>query len=63
MFNCAIYLLDRNKKLVEKGDVGELYVAGSHLCSGYMNNREMTRFSKNPFSDSPGMSLLITVDS
>ena len=54
MFNCALYLLDSDKNLVEKGDIGELYVAGSHLCSGYLNNREMDRFVENHIDDTPG---------
>jgi len=54
MFNCALYLLDSDKKLVEKGDIGELYVAGSHLCSGYLNNREMDRFVDNHIDNTPG---------
>jgi non-ribosomal peptide synthetase component F len=47
--NCSIYLLDSNtQQLVAEGDVGEIYVAGSHLCSGYVNQREMQRFVVNP---------------
>lgn len=42
------------------GDIGEVYVAGSHLCSGYVNNREMDRFILNLIDkDEPGTSKII----
>lgn len=42
--------------MVEIGDIGEVYVAGSHLCSGYVNNREMDRFILNLIDkDEPGI--------
>ena len=48
MDNCAVYLLDpEGMHVVDIGDIGEIYVAGSHLCSGYVNNREMDRFVPN----------------
>lgn len=54
MDNCAVYLLDSAKELVEVGEIGELYVAGSHICSGYVRNREMERFVTNHIDDTPG---------
>ncbi|XP_057376385.1 beta-alanyl-bioamine nonribosomal peptide synthetase ebony-like isoform X2 [Daphnia carinata] len=58
MDNCAIYLLDASKELVDDGEIGELYVAGSHLCSGYVRNREMERFVKNQVDSTPGYDVM-----
>ena len=52
--NCAVYLLDASKVLIKDGEIGEIYVAGSHLCSGYVRNREMERFLKNHIDNTPG---------
>lgn len=52
--NCAVYLLDSSKNLVSLGEIGELYVAGSHICSGYVRSREMERFVKNHIDDTTG---------
>jgi len=47
--------------VVEIGDIGEVYVAGSHLCSGYVNNREMDRFILNLIDkDEPGIKKYIS---
>lgn len=54
--NCAVYLLDSDKKLVEIGEIGEVYVAGSHICSGYVRNREMERFVNNHIDNTTGVS-------
>ena len=40
--------------MVEIGEIGEIYVAGAHLCSGYVNNREADRFVANHIDSSPG---------
>lgn len=55
MDNCAIYLLDSDKKMVKDGEIGEIYVAGKHLCSGYVNNREMERFVLNHVDNDSGV--------
>lgn len=48
--------------MVEIGDIGEVYVAGSHLCSGYVNNREMDRFILNLIDkDEPGIKKIYTM--
>lgn len=51
-----MYLLDSEKKLVEIGEIGEVYVAGSHICSGYVRNREMERFVNNHIDNTTGVS-------
>lgn len=53
--NCVIYLLDPTKEPVESGEVGEIYVAGAHLCSGYVNNREAERFIPNHIENASGI--------
>ena len=47
MDNCAVYLLNGAKELVPLGDIGEMYVVGAHVASGYVNNREKDRFTAN----------------
>ena len=54
--NCAVYLLDSAMELVDVGEIGEIYVAGSHICSGYVRNREMERFVTNHVESTPGWS-------
>lgn len=43
------------------GDIGEIYVAGRHLCAGYVNNREMERFVPNHIDDAPGTACPLSV--
>lgn len=45
--NTALYLLDDKGQIVEPGCLGELYVAGANLASGYVNNRDKHRFVDN----------------
>lgn len=47
MDNTALYLLNENGQLVEPGCIGELYVAGANLASGYVSNRDPHRFVEN----------------
>lgn len=53
--NVQIYILDEEMQLVEKGQVGELYVGGVALAREYLDNPELTseRFVPNPFLDKP----------
>jgi len=45
--NTALYLLNDKGQTVEPGCVGELYVSGANLASGYVNNRDPHRFVEN----------------
>lgn len=45
--NTALYLLNDNGQIVEPGCLGELYVSGANLASGYVNKRDPQRFIKN----------------
>ncbi len=50
----SAYILDDNLKLVAKGVVGELYLAGPSISTGYLNRKELSEksFVVNPFSQS-----------
>ncbi|MBL4659210.1 MAG: amino acid adenylation domain-containing protein [Alcanivoracaceae bacterium] len=50
--NTRLFVLNSDKKLVPKGSTGELYISGSGLARGYLNQAELTaeRFIRNPFS-------------
>jgi len=49
--NTQIYILNKNKKLIPQGTVGEMYIAGDGVGKGYMNKKEQTEnsFIQNPF--------------
>ncbi|HLK96994.1 MAG TPA: condensation domain-containing protein, partial [Hymenobacter sp.] len=51
--NCQVYLLDRNRKLVPPGAVGEIHIGGAGLADGYLNRPELTlaQFVENPFGE------------
>lgn len=52
--NTIIYLLDNEFRPVEVGNIGEIFVAGLNLANGYVNNRDVNRFVKNPYATSKG---------
>jgi len=49
--NTQVYVLDKNRNLVPRGAVGELYIGGDGLARGYLHRDELTRerFVSNPF--------------
>ncbi|WP_343859868.1 non-ribosomal peptide synthetase, partial [Fulvivirga kasyanovii] len=49
--NTCIYILDAHKQPLPVGVAGELYISGSGLTAGYLNQPELTieRFIENPF--------------
>ena len=48
--NSTAYIFDRHNKLQPIGVKGELFVGGSGIAIGYLNNRALTKekFLKNP---------------
>ncbi|MGE5340374.1 MAG: amino acid adenylation domain-containing protein, partial [Candidatus Omnitrophota bacterium] len=51
-FNTRIYLLDKHLKPVPMGGIGEIYISGSSLAKGYLNQPELTseKFKRNVIS-------------
>jgi amino acid adenylation domain-containing protein/non-ribosomal peptide synthase protein (TIGR01720 family) len=49
--NVKIYILDKNKRPLPVGIVGEIYIGGAGVAAGYLNNKELTdeKFVDNPF--------------
>jgi surfactin family lipopeptide synthetase A len=47
----SLYILDKNKKLLPKGIIGEIYVGGAGISRGYLNNKALTEkyFFDNPY--------------
>ncbi|AZA81495.1 thioester reductase [Chryseobacterium lactis] len=51
--NATAYILGEQMELLPVGAVGELYIGGSVLAKGYLNNEELTeaKFIVNPFKE------------
>lgn len=56
--NTIIYLLDADFRPVKSEEIGELYVSGANLASGYVNGRDPERFIDNPLAVDPVYSKL-----
>lgn len=56
--NTIVYLLDNEYRPVKVGDVGELFVSGLNLASGYVNKRDPEKFINNPLAIDPVFSKL-----
>ncbi|MDK1290491.1 non-ribosomal peptide synthetase [Pseudoalteromonas umbrosa] len=54
--NRQVFVLDSGLNLLPKGAIGELYIGGSCLAEGYINQPELTaeRFVADPFSEQGG---------
>ncbi|MBA2652962.1 MAG: amino acid adenylation domain-containing protein, partial [Tatlockia sp.] len=52
MPNCISYILDENYNPVSQGEMGELYIGGTCLARGYLNDKNQTAkyFIKDPFN-------------
>ncbi|OYD96430.1 non-ribosomal peptide synthetase [Nostoc sp. 'Peltigera membranacea cyanobiont' 210A] len=62
--NTEVYILDKMGNLAPIGVVGELYIGGSGLALGYLNDPILTaqKFIQNPFNDQPSSRIYKTGD-
>jgi non-ribosomal peptide synthetase component F len=51
--NTRFYVVDESMNRVERGEIGELLIAGDGIARGYLNRPELDRerFIANPFED------------
>lgn len=49
--NTQIYILNKNKKILPQGTIGEIYISGDGVGKGYINKEQQTKesFIQNPF--------------
>ena len=62
--NVQVYILDKSFQVVPTGVTGKLFIGGSSLSRGYLNQPQLNaeKFIKNPFADTPGEYLYDTGD-
>jgi len=62
--NTEVYLLNEQMQPVSSDEIGEIYIGGIGLATGYLNRPDLTakKFISNPFSDKPGERLYKTGD-
>ncbi|XP_031828206.1 nonribosomal peptide synthetase ebony [Nomia melanderi] len=51
--NCAVYIVNKEMRLVPQGEVGELIVAGRNLAAGYLRDNDSRKFLENPHAIDP----------
>lgn len=53
MENTAVYILDRDLRKMPAGEVGDIYIGGSGVSSGYLNRESLTRerFLPSPYGN------------
>lgn len=49
--NCRMYIFDKDGRLCDVGEEGEIYIAGDCVARGYINSEELTRenFRNDPY--------------
>ena len=64
IFNTQVYILDEDLKLVPRGFVGEICIAGDGVGKGYINDEALTaeKFVPNPFNPQAAGKLYRTGD-
>ncbi len=62
--NASVYIVDKDKKLVVEGALGEIWIGGDSLARGYWNQPDITlqKFKPDPFSNLPGARIYKTGD-
>ncbi|KAG0053629.1 hypothetical protein BGZ83_000770, partial [Gryganskiella cystojenkinii] len=62
--NTQVYVLDKHRKPVPVGVIGELYIGGPGVAVGYLNRPDLSteRFLPEPFSNVPGARMYKTGD-
>ncbi|XP_069163773.1 beta-alanyl-bioamine nonribosomal peptide synthetase ebony isoform X2 [Procambarus clarkii] len=56
--NCWIYLLNTDEEQVKEGQMGEVYVGGLNVASGYVGGAQPEKFIMNKHSDDQNYSVL-----
>lgn len=62
--NTTVYLLDANRNPVNKGEIGEIVIAGDGVSLGYLNRPDLTneRFIPNPFENESNGKMYLSGD-
>ncbi|MFO0723577.1 MAG: non-ribosomal peptide synthase/polyketide synthase [Myxococcota bacterium] len=62
--NYQLYILDRARRPVPPGAIGELYIGGAGVTRGYLNRPELNaeRFLPDPFAKTPGARMYASGD-
>ncbi|CAH1394602.1 unnamed protein product [Nezara viridula] len=56
--NTTVYLLDAQMRLVNSGEIGEVYITGKQVAAGYVNGRDAFRFIENTSTADPENKIL-----
>lgn len=49
--NAKLYVLDQDQKPLPMGAVGELYISGHGVATGYLHRQDITHFLPDPFAE------------